>query len=71
LYAYWRWRETGPERKESLRWRRRSSTEVMARVGVRRSRGDKRELRVRWGKNKIEQGKMLSGKRGKLEKGET
>jgi hypothetical protein len=43
----------------------------MARVGVRRSRGDKRELRVRWGKNKIEQGKMLSGKRGKLEKGET
>jgi hypothetical protein len=72
LYAYRRWRETGLERRESLWWRRRSSMEAMAGVGVRQSRGDgRRELRARWGKNKIKQGKMLSGKRGKWEKGES
>jgi hypothetical protein len=62
LYAYRRWRETGPERRVSLQWRR-SSPEEMARVGVRRSRGDGRELAAWegwWGKKK----KKEEGKRG-------
>jgi hypothetical protein len=70
LNAYRRWRDTGPERRVTLWWRRRSSPEAMAGgVGVRRSRGDGRELGERDGRpmgdHKSKQGFLLIGKSGK------
>jgi hypothetical protein len=59
----------------SLRWRRRSSPEEMAGGGCSPEEGRReRAAREGWpagGGKKIKQGKMLSGKRGKREKGQS